>query len=732
MGFKDYLSIISRRWKVFLPILVLVVGAHLLWVNFGQVPLYRADSMVMITPPIAGATSLLPRPSAQLMSRPETFCELPVLSIAAQILTGERPFTSKEFEDPARQEVIKRFTERIGAEMAGGDSKRLASELEGCMTVFMSKDDRVATIRATCQSPLKALAYAWATAEAARIFYNEQSRETVQKAVGELKSQRAKLDGERDLVLRDRTEFAKRTGFTNFPRYQEMVQGIILTIEGEISQLRASAREMERAIDERVAKSQQGGDEIYAVTAEVGASPRLKDLNEAMVKARIEYDIASSRLTDRHPELAVLRSKVEKLEQLISREEETIVAEGMKKWNSDTRELVKQSAGIDLKLEMLKERKASLTRELFRLAEISQEYYRIDDQASHVAANIERVQGQINDLEWVGIQALGQLQLHILADSAKSVESRGAGAGPLALTVFMAILFALGVIYVLEYIDTRVRSEQDIRRFLGLPLLGVIPNQKNHLMTGGAVVGDVAEKFNISATLIRSTARELGMKSFVVTSSAAKEGKTTVSVNLAVSLARKGAKVILVDGDLRVPRVHEVFNIPNKTGLSTLLESRLDPRRVVDGILAKARDGEESIGAAEALAETEVENLSVLTSGPPSDTPVRLLESDRMHRLLRELGSLADFVIFDSPPVNRVGDALTIAGLVDGTIFVVGSGQCDQSEISWAKHLLLNVQANLLGVFLNRTARRIGGKYGYPYRYYRQSSESQSRTPVPV
>ena len=132
----------------------------------------------------------------------------------------------------------------------------------------------------------------------------------------------------------------------------------------------------------------------------------------------------------------------------------------------------------------------------------------------------------------------------------------------------------------------------------------------------------------------------------------------------------------------------------------------------------------------EVLEATSVENLSVLTSGPVSESPIQLLESDRMPRLIKELTISADFVIFDTPPINKVGDALTIAGLVDGCIFVVGSGMCEQHEVAWAKHLLANVQANVLGVFLNRYARRRGGD-AY-YYYYRSGSEARKRVKARV
>jgi len=726
MGFRDYISVIGRRWHIFLLIVGIVISAHVFWVFLGQKQLHQASSMVIISPPIITANQLvLIRKSQSPMTRVETYRELSVLNIAVQLLTGERPFSSKEFDNPAKQEAVKFFTARFRSEAADGNTKNLLNDLRGSISVEI-EEERVAKVTARSPSKQRALAYAWAVAEAARIFHEEWSREAIEKTVTELKKQLEQLEKERNVVVRDRTEFARRTGFTNFPRYQEMVQGIIFKIEGDISQLRSQQRELERTIDERISRSQQGREEIQELASEMEENPRLKELRKELLNARLEYDMATSRLTDRHPKVSSLQSKVEHLEGLIGEEEESIVANGLKRWNLETRELVKQSGALARKLEVLKERKASLSRELFRLAEISQDYTRIEDQLTSISKSIETMQSQVNELEWRGIQMWGQVQVRNLDSEAILLAKRGKGAGAIALTIIMALILALGAIYILEYIDTRVKTEEDVGRYLGLPLLEIIPNDRNrNLLLGENPRVDVAEKFNTAATLIRATARELGMKSFMVTSAVPKEGKTTVSVNLAVAMARKGVRVVLVDGDLRYPRIHELLGLPNKVGLTSLLDGQMDTRQVINGILTKTSQSDSSVGVADALTATDLDNLTVLTSGPPSYSPIQLIESDRMQWLLKELTEYADFVIFDTPPVNEIGDALAIAGLVDGTIYVVGAGLCDQSEVVWAKHLLTNVQANLLGVFLNRCSHRASARYpSYPYQ---ASTDSRTR-----
>jgi Mrp family chromosome partitioning ATPase len=716
MGFKDVPRIIGRRWFIFLPAVALVVGSHLAWVAFLHPQVFRATARIALDPPLAGSGLTFGRTIAP-QSRTETISETPILARALQLLAGKKEFTSGVYREPARQREIKRFTEKIAAEIASGRGSRVLNEVENSIDVTMAGDERTITIDASSTDPRRALAISWAVSEAVRNFHNDRCRDVVETTVAELAAQRSQLEKERELALKDQIEFAKRTGFTNLPRYQELVQGIILQVDGEASQLRGEQREIERRIDERVASSQQGGDEIQAVAEEMGESLRLKELHEELVKARLDHDVSLSSLTDRHPTVLELRTKIERLERLVSQEQEAILSDGLKKWSAATRELVKQNSGIALKLDVLKERKASLTRELFRLAEVGQEYHRIEERGATVAAGIDRLKGRLNELEWLRLQEAGQAQVYHAGDSAVLLPKPGAGPNAIALSMVMALIFATAVVWVLEYLDARVKTEEDVQRYLGLPLLGVIPVNRNPLIIGEGTNEEIAEKFNTAATLIRSAARELEMQAFMVSSAVAGEGKTTVSVNLAVALARRGARVILVDGDLRAPNLHDLLGLPNRCGLSTLLLTQLDPERVAEGIFPAAARGE-SLGVEGALTATDVENLSVLTSGPPAESPVQLLESDRMHLLIRELKAAADFVIIDTPPLNRVGDALSIAGVVDGSLFVVGCGICEHHDVAWSKHLLSNVQANVLGVFLNRFVQRSSGRY---YGYHRSS-----------
>jgi capsular exopolysaccharide synthesis family protein len=170
------------------------------------------------------------------------------------------------------------------------------------------------------------------------------------------------------------------------------------------------------------------------------------------------------------------------------------------------------------------------------------------------------------------------------------------------------------------------------------------------------------------------------------------EGKTTIASNLAVTLAQFGRSVLLVDSDLRRPRLHRVFGVRNDTGLSTLVSG--------------------ASGRSESIRPTEVEGLNLLTSGPIPHNPSELLHSDAFVRVKDELLGHYDYVLFDSPPMGAVTDAAILAPQVDGVILVVRAGSSTVHSVAGAKKRLVGVSGRLLGAIMNDADLRVKG-----YRY---------------
>jgi capsular exopolysaccharide synthesis family protein len=188
------------------------------------------------------------------------------------------------------------------------------------------------------------------------------------------------------------------------------------------------------------------------------------------------------------------------------------------------------------------------------------------------------------------------------------------------------------------------------------------------------------------------------VRSLLITSAGPGEGKTFVAANLAVSLAQSGSRVILVDTDLRKPRLHQGFEIPRDLGFTNLVVNQ--QYNVVD-----------------ALHKTDTKNLRVMTCGVVPPNPAELLTSQRAEELMKRLGEHADIVIYDSPPAATVTDASIIAQRVDAVIQVVWAGHTRINHILRCKAVMEHVGATILGTVLNQVKTPDLGYYSYYYYY---------------
>lgn len=206
----------------------------------------------------------------------------------------------------------------------------------------------------------------------------------------------------------------------------------------------------------------------------------------------------------------------------------------------------------------------------------------------------------------------------------------------------------------------------------------------------------ISEQYRTIRTNVQFSFVDAPMRSLMVTSTGAGEGKSTTAANLAVVFAQQGKKVLLIDADLRKPTVHYTFRLNNYMGLTNVLTG--------------------SAPLLPTCQETNVENLSVLTSGPIPPNPAELLSSKAMEQCIQQLYNEFDLLIFDTPPVLAVTDAQILAHQCDGTVLVIESGGTEIEAAVKAKELLEAANAKLLGVVLNKRKHRQGQYYYYQYK----------------
>ena len=275
-----------------------------------------------------------------------------------------------------------------------------------------------------------------------------------------------------------------------------------------------------------------------------------------------------------------------------------------------------------------------------------------------------------------------------------------------AVGLFVAVI----IVFVLEYLDDIVKSPDELKAITGLtPLAGVLhAHGRNNLrpitLEDEHQNSTIAESYKFLSTNLEFAAQDTPeLKSLLVTSSSPAEGKTTIAANLAISTAREGKSVVLVDSDLRRPALHKVFDLDNREGLTNALMGNATLQEV--------------------LFPTSLSMLRVLPAGLLPPDPTLILRSPNMKKLLNELEAMSDLVILDSPPLLAVTDPLILASLVDGVLMVVDAHKTRREPVRRAVDSLKQGDQFILGAVLNKIRAR--GRGDYYYYYHREYSQPE-------
>jgi capsular exopolysaccharide synthesis family protein len=276
----------------------------------------------------------------------------------------------------------------------------------------------------------------------------------------------------------------------------------------------------------------------------------------------------------------------------------------------------------------------------------------------------------------------------------------------LSVGLVLGLLLGISVALLRHILDTKLRSEADIRAITESPVLGVIGYAdelpKHPMIVRDEPLSAPSEEVRRLRTNLQFIDVARRQRSIVVTSSIPGEGKSTIAVNLAVSLADAGARTVLVDADLRRPAIAEIAGLEGAAGLTSILIGR-----------AKVADVVQPLG---------VRSLDVLPSGPIPPNPSELLGSTAMAQLLEQLTATYDIVLLDSPPVLPVTDAAVLSRLAGGALIVVGADRIHRPQLLETLETLNTVDAHVFGVVVNKISRRDAGVYGYETGYTNRSN----------
>ena len=273
----------------------------------------------------------------------------------------------------------------------------------------------------------------------------------------------------------------------------------------------------------------------------------------------------------------------------------------------------------------------------------------------------------------------------------------------------LGLLFGLLLVFSIESLDKTIKSPEAAEELVGAPLLGVIPmlSQARQQLMADAPERDLVvfnDPTSLAAEACRSIRTNMMFISaqkefslFSVTSPGPRDGKTTVAINLAVTMAQAGARILLVDADMRRPRVHKSFGLKSDRGISNVMAG--------------------DVQLTDAIHKSEVPNLDILPCGPMPPNPAELLHTDRFRQILAQCRNNYDRVILDSPPIGPVTDPAIIGSVTDGVVLVLRAGHTTREAAKFARRQLGDAGARILGLVINQTDRK-GKVYGYGYGYY--------------
>ncbi len=277
----------------------------------------------------------------------------------------------------------------------------------------------------------------------------------------------------------------------------------------------------------------------------------------------------------------------------------------------------------------------------------------------------------------------------------------------IAVGVVFGLVLAFGVAFFIEYLDTSVKTMEDIETYFGLPVLAVIPRGVGILMDLPPDAPD-AEAYRILRTNVEFNRKESDAKVMTLVSGGPGEGKSTTLVNLAYTFAQSGMKTLVVDADLRRPRQHSIFGVSNSKGLTDYLSK--------------------GVPISELVLPTKIENLQLVPSGKLPPGAIAMLNSRRMVTLITELKESYDMVLIDAPPILGVSDSAVIARAVDLTVIVIQHRRFPRSMLMRVKNAVINSGGHLLGAVLNNVDIRLDQYYQYQTNYYgyHESSKQQA------
>lgn len=457
----------------------------------------------------------------------------------------------------------------------------------------------------------------------------------------------------------------------------------------------------------QLAEAHAGGDAPDSLE-DVIRNRLIQELKSTQSKLGQEYAELAVRYTADHPKVIAVKRKLKLVEADLNAEVDKVLQSLDQRYQAALATEAQLKASIyEAKSEALKLNKSEI------------EYTRLRRERDNNAALYDLVLKRRKEADLTRLLRVNNVR-PLEAAVTPRVPIRPRTVFNMLVAFVFGLLGGIGLALLVDYLDNTLKTQEQIESWVGVPFLGLMPRVRsakpadpvgaserdNYIVTHPR--SSVAECCRTIRTNLLFMSPDQPLRKILITSSGPREGKSMMAINLAITMAQSGARTLVVDTDMRRPRLHTSFGLPNDVGVSTVIVG--------------------DRGLDEAIRSTSVQGVDLLGCGPIPPNPAELLHTDSFKNIVGEIESRYDRVVFDSPPVGAVSDAMVLGVLVDGAILVARANETSWQSARHAKRRLVDVGARILGAVLNNVDLddRRSASY-YQYYYYRSGYDEDNR-----
>jgi polysaccharide biosynthesis transport protein len=479
---------------------------------------------------------------------------------------------------------------------------------------------------------------------------------------------------------------------------QGLVQGNILSFTTKLNDARSKQIELAARLSEM--KKEQNEDVLSSPILIMGDNPSFDTLRTQYYTEKIRLIELEKDLGPKNPDYVVQKTKVDLLFSALQGEVKMLLRGTENLYNAQ----LATNAGLNSEVEKYKQEAKKLSPLIAIYNELLREKKEFDDKYNILRARLSSMQmtGSLSS-SISNVRSLDKAQIPTEPVSPNMRSN-------VSLAAVLALVVGVGIIFLLVFLDRSIKSINDATQAAGVPVLGIIPqltsadldgdndDRKRDMYVHENPKSSIAECVRSLRTNILFSAADRELKTIAVCSANQREGKTTIVIYLGTAMAQSGQRTLLVDTDMRRPRLHKSTNVPLGPGLSNLLIGEEDYESLIK--------------------PTEVKDLYVLPCGPTPPNPAELLLTKRFETVLGELAKRFDRIILDSPPIQPVTDAVVLSKRVDGVVLVVRASKTVRDELRRSARMIRDVGGGIVGVIVNELDTRDAYYGGYGYRGY--------------